>query len=500
MRIVIMNIVTVQAAATSNYMLFIDGSTVPAQGGATRESIDPATGRAWAVASEADAGDVDRAVAAARRALGGPWGELVPRERGRLLRRLADLIEAEAPRLVELEIHDNGKTIREVTAQYALIPEFFRYFGELADKLDGRVLPAERPGVMTYTLIEPVGVVAAITPWNSPGVQVAFKAAPALAAGNTMVLKPSEHTPIATLELAELFARAGFPPGVINVVTGGGEAGAALSGHRDVDLVVFTGSDATGRKVGAAAGEALAGVILELGGKSPQLVFSDADLEMAVAGVAAGICSASGQTCIAGSRAYVHESIADEFTARTAERFRSLRLGPPGDWDTEIGPLAFREHLDGVDAFCSEALADGAEALAGGRRADRDGFYFEPTVLTGVTQSSRIMRDEVFGPVLGLTTFSDEDEAVALANDSRFGLGAGVWTTDLARAHRLMHRLDAGTVYVNTYRLASYQAPLAGFKDSGVGFENGQESLAHFTRRKSVWIDYSGRAKEMGAT
>jgi (Z)-2-((N-methylformamido)methylene)-5-hydroxybutyrolactone dehydrogenase len=252
--------------------------------------------------------------------------------------------------------------------------------------------------------------------------------------------------------------------------------------------------------VGAAAGEALAGVVLELGGKSPQLVFPDADLDMAVAGVAAGICSASGQTCIAGSRAYVHEAIAAEFTARIAERFGALRLGAPQDWTTEIGPLAFGAHLARVGELCAAAVADGAEALAGGRRADREGFYFEPTVLTGVTQSSRIMRDEVFGPVLGLATFADEDEAVALANDSRFGLGAGVWTTDLARAHRLMHRLDAGTVYVNTYRLASYQAPLAGFKDSGVGFENGQESLAHFTRRKSIWIDYSGQAKEMGAT
>ena len=500
MRIVIMNIVTMQATTIPEYKLFIDGAPTPAQAGATRESIDPATGRVWAVAPEADASDVDRAVAAARRALNGPWSELVPRERGRLLRRMADLVESEAERLVALEVRDNGKTVREVTAQYALIPEFFRYFGELADKLDGRVLPAERPGVMTYTLIEPIGVVAAITPWNSPGVQVAFKAAPALAAGNTMVLKPSEHTPVATLELAELFVRAGFPPGVFNVVTGAGAIGAALSGHRDVDLVVFTGSDETGRKVGAAAGEALAGVVLELGGKSPQLVFADADLDMAVAGVVAGICSASGQTCIAGSRAYVHESIAEEFTARVAERFRALRLGAPEDWDTEIGPLAFRDHVERVADFCSAAVADGAEALAGGRRADREGFNFEPTVLTGVAQSSRIMRDEVFGPVLGLATFSDEDEAVALANDSRFGLGAGVWTTDLARAHRLMHRLDAGTVYVNTYRLASYQAPLAGFKDSGVGFENGQESLAHFTRRKSVWIDYSGRAKEMGAT
>jgi (Z)-2-((N-methylformamido)methylene)-5-hydroxybutyrolactone dehydrogenase len=490
------------AATTTipSYGIFIDGVAVSGSSGDTRESIDPATERVWAVVPEAGADDVDLAVAAARRALKGPWGELVPRARGRVLWRIAEQVEAQAERLIALELRDNGKTVREVSAQYALIPEFFRYFAELADKLDGRVLPAERPDVTTYTLTEPIGVVAAITPWNSPGLQAAFKAAPALAAGNTMVLKPSEHTPVATLELAELFVRAGLPDGVFNVVTGGAEAGAALSGHPDVDLVVFTGSDATGRRVGAAAGQALAAVVLELGGKSPQLVFADADLDNAVAGVVAGICSASGQTCIAGSRAYVHESIADEFTARLAERFAALRVGLPQDADTDIGPLAFREHLERVDGFCSEAIASGAEAVAGGRRPEREGFFYEPTLLTGVTHGSQVMRDEVFGPVLGVVSFSDEDEAVALANDSRFALGAGVWTNDLARAHRLTHRLEAGTVYVNTYRLASYQAPLGGFKDSGVGFENGQESLWHHVRRKTVWIDYSGRAKELGAT
>jgi aldehyde dehydrogenase (NAD+) len=276
--------------------------------------------------------------------------------------------------------------------------------------------------------------------------------------------------------------------------------GAALSGHPAVDLVVFTGSDTTGRHVGAAAGRALSDVVLELGGKSAQLVFADADLDQAVTGVLAGITSASGQTCIAGSRCYVEESIADAFTERLVARFRALRIGAPSDWQTEIGPLAFAGHLERVASMTAAATAAGAVALVGGERADRDGFYFEPTILGNVDNRAEIMRDEVFGPVLGLTTFGDEDEAVALANDSRFALGAGAWTRDLARAHRLTGALEAGTVYINNYRLASYQTPLAGFKDSGVGFENGQESLAHFTRRKAVWIDYSGAQKDPATT
>lgn len=479
--------------------LLIGGHGVPGAG-EPRESIDPASEQTWALSRDASPEQVDEAVQAARAAVRGEWGATLPRQRGRLLRRLAGLIEANAERLIATEISDNGKTIREVAAQYRLIPEFYRYFAELADKIDGRVLPPERPGVLNYTLVEPVGVVGAITPWNSPGLQLAFKAAPALAAGNALVVKPSEYTPVATLEHAELFAQAGFPSGVINVVTGAGEVGAALASHPGVDLIVFTGSDVTGRKVGAAAGGALSGSVLELGGKSAQLVFADADLEQAVSGVAAGICSASGQTCIAGSRAYVAASIYPEFSERLAERFRALRIGAPDDWGTEIGPLAFAAHRDRVERFCAAAVDEGAEVLAGGRRLPQRGLYFEPTVLGGVTNASTIMQEEVFGPVLGLITFEDEDEAVALANDSRFALGAGAWTTDLARAHRLTHALEAGTVYVNNYRLASYQTPLAGFKDSGVGFENGQESLAHFTRRKAVWIDFSGETKDPAST
>ncbi len=488
------------AEATRKYGFLIGGESVPAASGSERDSIDPATGRVWATVAEAGPDDVDRAVDVARQALAGPWGEMLPRQRANLLQRLADEIEANSAELVEVEVRDNGKTIREVSAQYTLLPEWYRYFGELADKIDGTVLPTERPDVLSYTLVEPIGVVAAITPWNSPGLQAAFKAAPALAAGNAVVLKPSEHTPVATLETARLFERAGFPPGAFNVVTGGAEAGAALSGHPGVDLVVFTGSDAVGRKVGAAAGGALAGVVLELGGKSPQLVFEDADLDLAVTGVFAGICTAAGQTCIAGSRAYVHESVVDEVVERLVERFQALRLGDPMDRRTEVGPIAFREHLAAISERCATAVEEGAAVRTGGRRGEvsglPDGLFFEPTILTGVANEMKIMREEVFGPVLALTSFASEEEAVALANDSRFGLGAGVWTRDLNRAHRLIGALESGTVYVNNYRLASAQTPLAGFKDSGVGFENGKDSLRGFVRQKTVWIDYSGRAKD----
>jgi (Z)-2-((N-methylformamido)methylene)-5-hydroxybutyrolactone dehydrogenase len=481
------------------YDLLIGGEEVAASGG-ERDSIDPATGKTWATVGEATADDVDRAVQTAKEALKGPWSEFTPRERGRLLRRLADEVEANAAKLVQAEVRDNGKTVTEVGAQYTIVPEWYRFFAEMADKVDGTVLPRERPDTLAYTLVEPVGVVGAITPWNSPGLQVAFKAAPALAAGNTMVLKPSEHTPVATLETARLFEKAGIPAGVFNVVTGAAEAGAALSGHPDVDLVVFTGSDAVGRKVGSAAGGALADAILELGGKSPQLLFGDANLDQAVIGIFAGICCASGQTCIAGSRAFVHESVYDEVAERLVKRFGEVRLGDPLDAATEVGPIAFEAHLESIMGRTERAVGGGGTLLTGGTRGNvdglPDGLFFEPTIISDVDNEMELMRDEVFGPVLALTKFSDEEEGVELANATRFGLGAGIWTADLNRAHRLTTQLEAGTIYVNNYRLASAQTPLAGFKDSGVGFENGKESMKHFTRQKTVWLDYTGKAKD----
>jgi len=482
------------------YGLYVGNEFHAPAHGSTRDSISPTTGETWAIVAEANGGDVDAAVRTAREALSGPWGDLFPVQRGDMLRRLADLVERAAERLAEIEVRDNGKTIREMTGQYKIIPAWYRYFASLADKVDGKTLPRERAGMFAYTVVEPVGVVGAITPWNSPGLQLAFKAAPALAGGNTLVVKPSEYTPIATLEHAGLFEEAGFPPGVVNVVTGGAEAGAALAGHHGVDLIVFTGSDVTGRKVGAAAGEALSDVILELGGKSPQLVFADCDMDQAAIGVAAGVFSGTGQTCIAGSRVYVEEPIVEEFTARVVEIAKRLHLGNPIEWETEVGPVCFERHLERVLGFMDSAAAEGAEVLAGGERATEgelaEGFFFEPTVLGGVRQDMRVMREEIFGPVMGIQTFSDEDQLVALANDTHLGLAAGIWSTNLLRTHRLVPRLEAGTVWVNNYRLSSPQTPLTGFKDSGVGFENSQNTLNQFTRQKAVWLDYSGQAKD----
>ena len=481
--------------------MYIDGRFIDAASGETRESISPSTGRPWAVVPEAGAADVDVAVAAARAAMRGEWGATLPRERAKLLNRVADLIEERADELAELEVRDNGKTIREMRGQYGVIPEWLRYYAGGADKLEGRALQPDRHGVFNFTINEPVGVVGAITPWNSPGLQTVYKAAPALTAGNAIVIKPSEHTPMATLEYARIFDEAGFPPGAFNVITGGAVAGAALSGHPDVDLVAFTGSTPVGRKVGAAAGEALSDVILELGGKAPQVVFEDADLEAAAIGIMTGICVASGQSCVAGSRVFVQSSIADELTAKLVERFEALRVGDPLDPETEIGPVCFVEQFERISNFVEYARQDGARALTGGRPLTEgrfaDGYYFEPTIFAEAENSMRFMREEIFGPVMGLATFETEAEALELANDTRTGLCAGIWTRDLARAHRLVGQVEAGTVWVNTYRVVSYQSPLAAHGDSGVGFENSLDSaLRFYTRPKSVWIDYSEAARD----
>jgi acyl-CoA reductase-like NAD-dependent aldehyde dehydrogenase len=472
---------------------FIGGARTPAASGQTFVSLNPTTGRPWATAAEGDSTDIDAAVDAARASLTGEWGRLSATRRGRLLMRFADLVASNADAIAALETRDNGKLLREMTAQLKVIPDWLYYFGGLADKIEGRVIPLDRTSILNYTLREPLGVVGIITPWNSPSLLAIMAAAPALAAGNAIVLKPSEVTPASALELARLSVEAGLPDGVFNVVTGGRECGEALVRHPGVDKLVFTGGAEGGRAVASAVGHRLARYVLELGGKSANIVFADADLDAAEAGVLAGIFAAGGQTCIAGSRALVERSIFDEFAARIAARTKAIRVGDPTDPDTQMGPVATMQQLERIESHVDKAREEGAGVLAGGERAEvpslQDGFFYRPTLLAGMSPQSNIVQEEIFGPVLCLLPFDDEDEAVALANSTRYGLAAGLWTNQIKRAHRLARQLEAGTVWINVYRAITFNSPFGGYKQSGVGRENGVEAIDEFLQTKSVWCE-----------
>ena len=479
----------------TNYQMYIDGGFCDASDGGRFDSINPATGKVWATAPAATETDVDRAVTAARRAMDeGEWSEMTATGRGRLLFELADLMAENSEHLGSIETTDSGKLAVETRGQSAYVAEYYRYYAGLADKIQGSTLPMDKPDMHVFTTREPIGVVAGIVPWNAEMLLTATKAAPALAAGNAVVIKSSEDAPAPVLEFAKLVDRVGFPDGVFNLITGFGEpCGRALTSHPLVSRVAFTGGVDAARKVVANTAGNFAHLSLELGGKSPILVFDDADLEGAVNGAIAGNFGATGQSCVAGSRVLVQASIHDDFIRETVKRAEAVRIGDPLDESTQMGPLATEAQRDRIEAVVAESLDQGAVLHTGGRRPGGfdAGWYYEPTILGCPNQAIRSTRVELFGPVMSVIPFGTEDEGVALANDTEFGLGAGVFTRDVARAHRVAGAIRSGIVWVNTYRAISPIAPFGGFGQSGYGRESGIDAIYEYTRTKSVWINTS---------
>jgi aldehyde dehydrogenase (NAD+) len=473
--------------------LFINGEWRDAESRRTLDVINPATEDVVATVPSADRADVDMAVAAARAALDGPWGKMSARERGRLLWRLGEKLMESADDVARLETLHNGKPIFE--SRQIEVPasaECLQYFAGWADKIHGETIPV-KGSYLTYTLREPVGVVAAIVPWNFPLLLTTWKVGPALACGNTVIIKPASQTPLTAIALAELAAEAGIPPGVINVITGPGSAvGQMLVEHPGIDKIAFTGDTSTGRQIMRGAADTLKKITLELGGKSPNIVFPDADLDAAVRGATTGIFYGKGEVCAAGSRLLVDRSIQDEFVDKVAARAKKMVPGDPMDPKTRLGAVASKRQLETDLRYIDVAKQEGATLVAGGGRADigtGKGFFLQPTVFAGVRPEMTIAREEIFGPVLAAIEFADVDEAIARANDSSYGLAAAVWTKDIKKAHYVARKLQAGTVWVNTYNVYDTAAPFGGYKQSGFGREMSVHALEHYTQVKSVWVD-----------
>lgn len=476
----------------NSYQMLIDGTWCDASDGGKFNSTNPATGQVWATVPEATATDVDRAVRAADAALAGPWGQMTPTARGKCLRKLGDLLAENSENLGRVETTDTGKLFKETAWQATYIAEYLHFYAGAADKVHGETLPIDKPDMFVFTNREPIGVVAAIVPWNSQMFLSAVKIGPALAAGNTMVMKASENASAPLLEFGKLVALAGIPDGVVNIVTGHADpCGQALTTHPLIAKVAFTGGPATARHIVRNSAENFAEVSLELGGKSPFIVFDDANIESAVNGSVAGIFAATGQSCVAGSRLYLHEDIADDFLSRMIAIAKNIRIGDPQADETEMGPLCTQEQMDHIERQVGLAQKEGGTILHGGKRPDMGGLFYEPTIIDCPRQDMTIVDTELFGPVLAVQRFKTEDEVVALANDTKHGLAAGIFTRDSARSLRMAKRVKAGIIWVNSYRMISPIAEFGGMKSSGYGREAGLQAVYDYTRPKTVWMNLS---------
>ncbi|MFT4025520.1 MAG: aldehyde dehydrogenase [Novosphingobium sp.] len=482
------------------YQLFIDGKWRDATGGATMPAINPYDQEVHAQVPVAVAADVEEAIQAARRAFDTVWSKTTPGERAKLLNKVADLLDADAGRMALLETTDNGKVIRETSSQMGYAARIFRYYAAWADKLHGDVIPLDQKDTFDYAVRVPYGVVACVTAWNSPVAILTNSLPAALAAGNCVIVKPSEHASTTTLEMARLCEQAGFPAGVVQVVTGAGDVGAALTGSTEIDKISFTGSPGVGRAISSIAGGNLKPVTMELGGKSPNIVFDDADFDRALVGALAGIFGATGQTCIAGSRLLVQRGIYDRMVEGLASRAAKIVLGDPRLPETEMGTAANEPQFNKILSFIEAAKGDGARLVAGGGRADgpglEKGFFVEPTIFADVRNDMKVAAEEIFGPVLSIIPFTDEEEAIQIANDTEYGLASGVWSENISRCLRMTRAIQSGVVWVNTYRVAAPQAPFGGMKNSGFGRVRGEAGILEFTQTKNVFIDFSGDKRD----
>ncbi len=482
------------------YRLFIDGKWRDSSSGETMPAINPFNQEVHALIPVATMADVEDAVAAARRAFDSVWSKTTPGERAKLLNAVADLLDADASRMALLETTDNGKVIRETGTQMGYAARIFRYYAGWADKMHGDVIPLDQKDTLDFAIRVPYGVVACVTAWNSPVAILTNTLPAALAAGNCVIVKPSEHASTTTLEIAKLCEKAGFPAGVVQVVTGAGDVGAALTGSTQINKISFTGSAAVGSKIGSVAGANLKPVTMELGGKSPNIVFDDADFDRALVGALAGIFGATGQTCIAGSRLLVQRGIYERMVDGLAARAGQIVMGDPRLPETEMGTAANEPQFNKILSFIDAAKGDGARLVAGGGRADGPGldkgFFIQPTIFADVRNDMKVAAEEIFGPVLSIIPFTEEEEAVQIANDTPYGLASGVWSENIGRCLRMTRAIQSGVVWVNTYRVAAPQAPFGGMKDSGFGRVRGEAGILEFTQTKNIFIDFSGDKRD----